>query len=114
MILGSGFKVDGARNGCVILYTADEPAGPWKYKGIIASGDCQLGRVWECPALVQVRNCRLAAQLIVLWCAQSDTRERSQMHSPEYAFQRAHFGSQGNEVVMSSYLCPDGAAAHKW
>lgn len=54
MIVGSGFKVDSAKNGCVLLYTADEPAGPWEYKGIIASGDCKLGRVWECPALAQV------------------------------------------------------------
>lgn len=54
MIVGSGFTVDGAKNGCVLLYTSDEAAGPWQYKGIIASGDCKLGRVWECPALVQV------------------------------------------------------------
>ena len=54
MILGSGFTVDGAKNGCVLLYSADEAAGPWQYEGIIASGDGKHGRVWECPALVQV------------------------------------------------------------
>lgn len=54
MIQGSGFTVDGAKNGCVLLYSADEAAGPWQYEGIIASGDGKHGRVWECPALVQV------------------------------------------------------------
>lgn len=54
MLLGSGYKRDGAKNGCVMLYTAESLDGPWAYEGIIAEGDRTLGRVWECPLMVQL------------------------------------------------------------
>lgn len=56
MVVGSGYKVDGRKNGCVLLYSADAPSGPWQYQGAIAAGNFDHGRVWECPALAQVRN----------------------------------------------------------
>lgn len=54
MIVGSGYNSGGKKNGCVLQYSATDIAGPWKYDGVVAEGDWLHGRVWECPALVQV------------------------------------------------------------
>jgi sucrose-6-phosphate hydrolase SacC (GH32 family) len=66
MVMGSGYERDGRKIGCVMLYSSDSVRGPWTYDGLLASGEedmtPQLGRVWECPALVHVR---LLAQLHV-------------------------------------------------
>lgn len=56
MLLGSGYHRDGKKNGCVLQYSATDVAGPWRYDGVVAEGDFQHGRVWECPALVQVAS----------------------------------------------------------
>lgn len=59
MILGSGYKREDRKIGCVMLYSADAVRGPWTYEGLLADGESdvspQLGRVWECPALAHVR-----------------------------------------------------------
>lgn len=54
MIIGSGYKRGERKNGCVLQYTSDEVDGPWRYDGVVVEGDFLHGRVWECPALVQV------------------------------------------------------------
>ena len=54
MIVGSGYCCDGQKNGCVLQYSARDLAGPWHYDGVVMEGDWHHGRVWECPALVQV------------------------------------------------------------
>eukprot|EP00892_Ulva_mutabilis_P010965 jgi/Ulvmu1/8240/UM041_0050.1 len=54
MIIGSGYCRGGQKNGCVLQYSAHSVKGPWLYDGIVAEGDWHHGRVWECPALVQV------------------------------------------------------------
>lgn len=69
MIVGSGYCRDGQKNGCVLQYSATDVQGPWCYDGIVAEGDWQHGRVWECPALVQVRPQCLALMFSQTVCA---------------------------------------------
>lgn len=65
MLLGSGYHRDGQKNGCVLQYSAADLMGPWRYDGVVAEGDCKHGRVWECPALVQV-TCELSCCIRVV------------------------------------------------
>ena len=55
ILMGSGYqRANGDKSGCVMLYSAEDVDLPWRYEGIVGEGVCTLGRVWECPALVQV------------------------------------------------------------
>ena len=63
MILGAGFStVEGSaeeasaagKRGCVLRYSAAGVDGPWTFEGVVAEGRAGEGRVWECPALLQV------------------------------------------------------------
>ena len=59
MVVGSGTRdAAGGKRGCVMRYTAPALEGPWQYRGIIAGeakgSPPKLGRVWECPALLQI------------------------------------------------------------
>lgn len=60
MLLGAGTRdAAGHKRGCVMRYAAPALEGPWKYRGIVAgeakaSTPPRLGRVWECPAILQI------------------------------------------------------------
>ena len=67
MVLGTGTKDRaGECRGAIMHYAAPALEGPWSYKGLVAeeaqgslhdlgsTEDPCTGRVWECPALLQV------------------------------------------------------------
>jgi sucrose-6-phosphate hydrolase SacC (GH32 family) len=55
MILGSGKRdADGLKQGLILRYSSPDLCGPWRYEGIVATGSPKDGRVWECPAIVEV------------------------------------------------------------
>jgi hypothetical protein len=55
MILGSGKRdPDGLKQGLILRYSSPDLCGPWRYEGIVATGSPKEGRVWECPAIVEV------------------------------------------------------------
>jgi hypothetical protein len=63
MILGSGMRTpEGQKQGMIMRYSARDLCGPWKCEGTIAEGSTNEGRVWECPALVEVLPVLLYAQ----------------------------------------------------
>jgi sucrose-6-phosphate hydrolase SacC (GH32 family) len=74
MILGSGTRgADGRKRGCVLRYSSPCLQGPWAYEGVVAKGAPEEGRVWECPALLQVSVLHNMLNLIALVAAALET-----------------------------------------